>query len=205
MGDRGPGRVPSGERAEMTSVLLTAFEPYDLWTANSSWLTLVQLTHQLPSDPSITTRLYPVNFAAMKERLAKDLEANYDYALHLGQAPGSTRIQLESHAINIGGSAMQSPDTYRAWSRMGPWPIAVRCPWGLGRPCSATLGSRPKSRTMPVRTCVMRRCIFVLSGGEDGAENQISVRSFAAGREPNGGPGSTHGCYRPALRPKPCG
>ena len=98
----------------MTSVLLTAFEPYDLWTANSSWLTLIQLTQQLPSEPAITTRLYPVNFATMKERLAKDLEANYDYALHLGQAPGSTRIQLESHAINIGGSALQSPDTYRA-------------------------------------------------------------------------------------------
>jgi pyroglutamyl-peptidase len=114
----------------MTSVLLTAFEPYDLWTANSSWLTLVQLTQQLPSEPSITTRLYPVNFEAMKERLAKDLEADYDYALHLGQAPGSTRIQLESHAINIGGSALQSPDTYRALVTDGP--VAYRSPLPLG-------------------------------------------------------------------------
>jgi pyroglutamyl-peptidase len=114
----------------MTSVLLTAFEPYDLWTANSSWLTLVQLTQQLPSEPSITTRLYPVNFAAMKERLAKDLEADYDYALHLGQAPGSTRIQLESHAINIGGSALQSPDLYRALVTDGP--VAYRSPLPLG-------------------------------------------------------------------------
>ena len=114
----------------MTSVLLTAFEPYDLWTANSSWLTLVQLTQQLPSEPSITTRLYPVNFAAMKERLAKDLEADYDYALHLGQAPGSTRIQLESHAINIGGSALQSPDLYRALGTDGP--VAYRSPLPLG-------------------------------------------------------------------------
>ena len=114
----------------MTSVLLTAFEPYDLWTANSSWLTLVQLTQQLPSEPSITTRLYPVNFEAMKERLAKDLEADYDYALHLGQAPGSTRIQLESHAINIGGSALQSPDLYRALVTDGP--VAYRSPLPLG-------------------------------------------------------------------------
>jgi pyroglutamyl-peptidase len=114
----------------MTRVLLTAFEPYDQWTANSSWLTLIQLTNQLPSEPAITTRLYPVNFAKVKERLAKDLEANYDYALHLGQAPGSTRIQLESHAINIGGSAMQSPDTYRSLVDDGP--VAYRSPLPLG-------------------------------------------------------------------------
>ena len=32
----------------MPSVLITAFEPYDRWRANSSWLTLVQLTQDLP-------------------------------------------------------------------------------------------------------------------------------------------------------------
>jgi pyroglutamyl-peptidase len=114
----------------MTRVLLTAFEPYDQWLANSSWLTLIQLTNQLPSEPQITTRLYPVNFMKVKERLAKDLEANYDFALHLGQAPGSTRIQLESHAINVGGSAMQSPDTYRTLVDDGP--VAYRSPLPLG-------------------------------------------------------------------------
>ena len=80
----------------MPRVLLTAFEPYDRWKSNASWLALVQLTQHLPDEPQITTRLYPVDFAEMKERLAADLSANFDYALHVGQAPGSSRIQLEA-------------------------------------------------------------------------------------------------------------
>src|SRR5258708_36933923 len=97
----------------MTSVLITAFEPYDRWLANSSWLTLGQLTQNLPREPTITTRLYPVDFATVKEKLANDLKANYDYALHLGQAPGSPWIQLEALGINVGGSSSQSPDQFR--------------------------------------------------------------------------------------------
>ena len=104
----------------MASVLITAFEPYDCWTSNASWLALVQLTKDLPAEPTITTRLYPVDFAAVKEKLANDLRANYDYALHLGQAPGSTHVQLEAFAINIGGSSRQSPDEFRALVDGGP-------------------------------------------------------------------------------------
>jgi pyroglutamyl-peptidase len=104
----------------LASVLITAFEPYDRWDANSSWLTLVQLTQNLPAQPAVTTRLYPVDFAAVKERLANDLRANYDVALHLGQAPGSTRVQLENFAINIGGSSHQSPDDFRTLVEGGP-------------------------------------------------------------------------------------
>jgi pyroglutamyl-peptidase len=114
----------------MTSVLITAFEPYDRWKANSSWLTLVKLTQAMPSEPAITTRLYPVDFAAVKEKLANDLRAEYDYALHLGQAPGSTRIQLEAIAVNVGGSSTQSPDQFRPLVEGGP--IAYRSPLPLG-------------------------------------------------------------------------
>ena len=119
----------------MTSVLITAFEPYDRWNANSSWLTLVEFTQSLPGDLAVTTRLYPVDFAAVKERLAGDLKANHDYALHLGQAPGSTRIQLESIAINVGGSSSQSPDEFRPLVDGGP--VAYRsplplCDWAVG-------------------------------------------------------------------------
>jgi pyroglutamyl-peptidase len=113
----------------MPSVLITAFEPYDRWDANVSWLTLVQLTQNLPTNPAVTTRLYPVDFAAVKERLANDLKANYDYALHLGQAPGSTRIQLESIAINVGGSSSQMPDEFRPLVEGGP--VAYRSPLPL--------------------------------------------------------------------------
>ncbi len=97
----------------MTKVLITAFEPYDSWTANSSWLTLIQLTHALPEQPEITTRLYPVDLAQVRERLTRDLAANYDIALHLGQASGATCLQLERLAINVGGAPNQDTDHLR--------------------------------------------------------------------------------------------
>ncbi|HTM55965.1 MAG TPA: pyroglutamyl-peptidase I [Pirellulales bacterium] len=113
----------------MTSVLLTAFEPYDRWRSNSSWLALVELTQNLPGAPGVTTRLYPVDFAAVKEKLANDLRANHDFAIHLGQAPGSTRVQLEAIGINVGGSSTQSPDTFQPLVEGGP--IAYRSPLPL--------------------------------------------------------------------------
>jgi pyroglutamyl-peptidase len=113
----------------MSRVLVTAFEPYDRWKANASWLALVHLTQELPAMPELTTRLYPVDFSVMKERLADDLAANFDYAIHLGQAPGSSRVQLESIGLNIGGSSSQSPDQYRELVEDGP--VAYRSPLPL--------------------------------------------------------------------------
>ncbi len=104
----------------MTRVLLTAFEPYDRWKANASWLALVQLTHSMPTEPELVTRLYPVDFSVTKERLAEDLAQNFNYAIHIGQAPGSSRIQLEAIGLNIGGSYSQSPDQYRPLTQDGP-------------------------------------------------------------------------------------
>lgn len=57
----------------MPRVLVTAFEPFDAWKANSSWLTLVELTKDLPAGPELTTRLYPVDFAGLQQRLLEDL------------------------------------------------------------------------------------------------------------------------------------
>jgi pyroglutamyl-peptidase len=114
----------------MTTVLITAFEPYDRWKTNSSWLSLVQLTQDLPREPAVTTRLYPVDFPEVKRRLAEDLQANYDFALHLGQAPGSGRIQLESIGVNIGGSSSQSPDQYRPLIDDGPVAYQSELPLG---------------------------------------------------------------------------
>lgn len=118
----------------MPRVLLTAFEPYDRWKANASWLALLQLTHDLPKQPQLTTRLYPVDFSIMQQRLEADLATNYDYALHLGQAPGSSRIQLETIGLNIGGSSSQSPDQYRALADDGPVAFRTALPladWAL--------------------------------------------------------------------------
>jgi pyroglutamyl-peptidase len=87
----------------MTRILLTAFEPYDQWSENSSWLTLVELTRWFDSGGRVVTRRYPVDLAEVMHRLSEDLQAGYDFAVLLGQAPGSTAIQLETTGLNITG------------------------------------------------------------------------------------------------------
>ncbi|HTN74205.1 MAG TPA: pyroglutamyl-peptidase I [Pirellulaceae bacterium] len=104
----------------MIRVLITAFEPYDRWQANSSWLTVIELTKELPTQPAIVTRRYPVDFRAAKTKLSEDLAGNYDYALHLGQAPGSSSIRLEALGLNIGGSSRQLPEEFHPLAADGP-------------------------------------------------------------------------------------
>jgi pyroglutamyl-peptidase len=127
-------------------VLITAFEPYDRWSENSSWEALVALTKELPESPKVVTRLYPVDFAAARARLEEDLAADYDYALLLGQAPGSGRIHLEAIGINVGGHSSQSPDEFQPLVENGPaayrtklpldvWAAAVR---QAGIPCQVS-------------------------------------------------------------------
>lgn len=104
----------------MASVLITAFEPYDRWDDNSSWLALVELTKDLPAGPRVTTRRYPVDFSLVRERLADDLAAGYDYALHLGQSPGLGRIHLEAIGLNIGGTSQQLSEQFQPLVPDGP-------------------------------------------------------------------------------------
>ena len=101
-------------------VLLTSFEPYEPWQANASWLTIVELTKEGFGQPEVTTRLYPVDFAAMQEKLSADLATGYDYALHLGQAPGAEQIRLEAIGLNIGGSSKHQPEEYQPLVADGP-------------------------------------------------------------------------------------
>jgi pyroglutamyl-peptidase len=89
----------------MARVLITAFKPYDRWQTNASWLAMVELTKSLPPSAEVTTRLYAVDYAQVKERLADDLQADYDYVLHLGQSPGSSCVQLEKVGLNVAGPA----------------------------------------------------------------------------------------------------
>ena len=91
----------------MAKILITAFESYGPWKANASWLALVELTRQLPARHSVTTRLYPVDVAVVQRKLEEDLAAQFDLALHLGQAPGSTHVQFEAIGINV----TRDPDT----------------------------------------------------------------------------------------------
>lgn len=102
----------------VTRVLITAFEPYDRWPENSSWLALVDLTRWYDGDTEITTRRYPVDLTRMSEGLRKDMQANYDFAIHLGQSPGSTLIKLEAVGLNVrsDGSPLinDAPEAYRS-------------------------------------------------------------------------------------------
>jgi len=85
----------------MTKILITAFEPYDRWSENSSWLALVELTRWFESRSQIVTRRYPVDLQAASDRLRKDLLDGYDYAIHLGQSPGSAVLKIETTGLNI--------------------------------------------------------------------------------------------------------
>jgi pyroglutamyl-peptidase len=114
----------------MLRIIVTCFEPYDVWSENASWLALVDFTRDLPSGVKITTRRYPVNFAAVQQRLEQDLEENFDYALHLGQAPGTSTIRLEAIGVNIGGASAHPPETYQPLIPDGP--VAYRSELPLG-------------------------------------------------------------------------
>ena len=104
----------------MPTVLITAFEPYDRWQENASWLALVELTRDLPLGVKVVTRRYPVDFDVVRSRLTEDLAADYDYALHLGQAPGIGRIHLEAIGVNVGGHSSQTPDQFQPLLPGGP-------------------------------------------------------------------------------------
>jgi pyroglutamyl-peptidase len=112
----------------MPSVLITAFEPYDRWEENASWLALIELTRTLPLEPKVVTRRYPVDFQRAQAKLGDDLAANYDYVLHLGQAPGISRVHLEAIGINIGGNSAQTPDDFSPLVRDAPPAYRSRLP-----------------------------------------------------------------------------
>jgi pyroglutamyl-peptidase len=85
----------------VTRVLITAFEPYDRWKENASWLALVDLTRWYEGPVELTTRRYPVDLSQMSQQLRKDIQLDYDIAIHVGQSPGSTLVKLESVGLNV--------------------------------------------------------------------------------------------------------
>jgi pyroglutamyl-peptidase len=102
----------------VTRVLLTAFDVYDRWVDNSSWLALVDLTSWYDGELDITTRRYPVDLTKMREQLEKDLGHNFDFAIHLGQSPGTSVIKLESVGLNLRSNGQpliaDAPMAYRS-------------------------------------------------------------------------------------------
>lgn len=112
-------------------VLLTAFEPYEQWKENSSWLTLMELLKDRPPKPELVTRRYPVELPAMRDRLYKDLQAGFDAVIHLGQSPGSPQIKLELIAVNAAGRVENCGDELSVIEEHGP--VAYRSGLPLGR------------------------------------------------------------------------
>ena len=109
----------------MCRVLLTAFEPYDSWSENASWLTMIELTRDLPDRPQLTTRRYPVDFDRLHEHLAQDLALGFDFVIHLGQAPGSSSIHLETIALNV-ATDPSDPTTTSGRCLVPDGPLAYR-------------------------------------------------------------------------------
>lgn len=111
-------------------LLLTAFEPYDIWKTNSSWEVLIELLKHRGSDPNIITRRYPVDLTSLQSRLDRDLSQGIDAVLHLGQAPGISQIHLESIAVNVAGMTTDPIGDYEELMSGGP--VAYRTDFPLG-------------------------------------------------------------------------
>ncbi len=104
----------------MTRVLLTAYGPYDEWQENTSWLVLQEVLREATAQPELTTRLYPVELEEVRHRLAEDLGGDYDYVVHLGQAPGAAKVAFEGFGINVAQLRGQPPDAAVPLALDGP-------------------------------------------------------------------------------------
>lgn len=113
-------------------ILLTAFEPYDEWTENSSWLAMMALLNEFSrsSQLELVTRRYPVDLTQLQQRLVKDLQQPYDAILHLGQSPGSTCIKLEAIALNVAGLIEEEGRQLPALVNSGPIAYHSQMPLG---------------------------------------------------------------------------
>lgn len=95
-------------------ILLTAFEPYDVWERNSSWEVLIALLSDRGASPNLVTRRYPVDLAKLRSRIATDLSQGIDVVLHLGQAPGISKLHFEAVALNVAGVGVPQKGEYKA-------------------------------------------------------------------------------------------
>ncbi len=137
----------------MTRILLTAFDVYDRWTENSSWLALVDLTSWYEGDLQFTTRRYPVDLAKMQERLEQDLQSNFDLALHIGQSPGSPVIKLESVGLNLRSNGQVL---------LGDGPMAYRSTLDLESCChKLTLAGIPSQQSHHAGTYLCNAALYL--------------------------------------------
>ncbi len=90
-------------------VLLTAFGPYGPYCTNASSQCLAAVLDQPPDGVELLPRRYPVEFDRIGALVAQDLAQGVDVALHLGQAVGRSRLDLEAVALNLGQDHRDGP------------------------------------------------------------------------------------------------
>jgi pyroglutamyl-peptidase len=58
----------------------------------------------------INPRVYPVEFSTIRDIISMDMARNYDFAIHMGQAPGYSAVTLEAIGINVAVERGQAPE-----------------------------------------------------------------------------------------------
>ncbi len=112
------------------AILLTAFDTYDQWQENSSWLALSEYLREHGAMPDVITRRYPVNLTEMKNRLENDLARGIAGVIHLGQRPGANNIQLEAICLNVAGLTHAAGRDFGSLIEGGPVAFRSDCPLG---------------------------------------------------------------------------
>ncbi len=113
------------------AILLTAFDTYDQWTENSSWLAMTEYLREHGGTNDIVTRRYPVDLHKMKERLEIDLARGVDGVIHFGQRPGGRQLELEAICLNVAGFTQGAGREFGSIIDDGPVAFRSNCPLGL--------------------------------------------------------------------------
>ena len=113
------------------AILITAFDAYDQWNENSSWIALTEYLRECGTASDLITRRYPVHLSDVKARLDKDLPRGIEGVLHIGQRPGAGVIQLESICLNIAGSTVSNAKDFGPILKDAPLAFRSSCPLGL--------------------------------------------------------------------------
>jgi len=129
-------------------ILLTAFEPYDHWSSNSSWEALTELLRSRGVPNGVVTRRYPVNLDMLSERMGKDRStvANYIRLLDLPPAiqaavrKGTLSVSLAK--ILIGKEIDQQLFLFKEIIEKG---LTVRQTEDLIKKMNAASGKAPKT------------------------------------------------------------
>ena len=94
-------------------ILLTGFEPFSVYTENSSWVVAEQVTTRGVEGVDIALERLPVSFArvaaALREAVTKHRP---DIVIMLGQSAASDCVRLERVALNLMDSKSGDSDGY---------------------------------------------------------------------------------------------